>query len=100
VTEFLPVEGYSPTEIHRRLRSVYGEYAINVRSVRLWFLPFKSSDKDAGDWPRSGRPAAAATTETKNRVNVYFVSQLLMQYASISTSFSKLAKDIQLQQSH
>jgi hypothetical protein len=33
VSEFLTAESYSPTEIHRRLRSVYGEDAIDVSSV-------------------------------------------------------------------
>jgi hypothetical protein len=32
VIEFLTVEGLSPTEIHRSMRSVYGEYAIGVSS--------------------------------------------------------------------
>jgi hypothetical protein len=32
VTEFLTAEGYSPIEIHRRLRGVYGEEAIDVSS--------------------------------------------------------------------
>jgi hypothetical protein len=39
----------------------------------------KSSEKNIGNWPRSGRLAKVATTETKNTVDVNFVSQLLMQ---------------------
>jgi hypothetical protein len=45
------------------------EDAIDVSSVRCWVRCFKSSEKDAGDRPRSGRPATAARTETKDKVN-------------------------------
>ena len=33
VIEFLTAEGSRPIEIHRRLRSVYGEDAVDVSSV-------------------------------------------------------------------
>jgi hypothetical protein len=36
VSEFLTAESYSPTEIHTRLRSVYGQEAIYVSSVGHW----------------------------------------------------------------
>ena len=36
VIEFLTLEGSSPVTIHTCLRCVYGEDAIDVRSVRLW----------------------------------------------------------------
>jgi transposase len=69
VIEFLTAEGSSPIEIHRRLRSVYGEDAIDVSSVRHWVRRFKSGEKDIGDRPRSGRPATAATKENKENVD-------------------------------
>jgi hypothetical protein len=41
VTEFLIVEGSSPIEIDRYLRSVYGENAIDVSSFRLGQLLYE-----------------------------------------------------------
>ena len=40
--EFFTVEGYSPIEIHRYLRSVHGD----ASSVRCWV-----SERDSGDEP-------------------------------------------------
>jgi len=42
VSEFLTVESYSPTEIHRRLRSVYGQDATDVSSVGHWQQAYTS----------------------------------------------------------
>ena len=44
--EFLTAEGSSPVEIHRCLRSMFGEVAIDCASVRCWVHNFKSSDKE------------------------------------------------------
>jgi hypothetical protein len=52
----------SQTEIHRLFRSVYGEGAIDVSTVRHWVRGFKSGVKDTGDRPNSDRPAMAATS--------------------------------------
>jgi transposase len=46
---------------------VYGGDAIDVSSVRRWVHRLKSGEKDISDTPGSGRPAAAATTETKDK---------------------------------
>jgi hypothetical protein len=43
---FLTAEGSSPIEIHRRLRSTFGEVAMDCVSVRCWVHYLKSSDKD------------------------------------------------------
>jgi hypothetical protein len=43
--EFRTVEGANPIEIHRRLRSVNGEDAIDVSSVERWVSLFKNSEK-------------------------------------------------------
>jgi hypothetical protein len=49
VTEFLTAEGYSPIEIHRRLKSVYDEAALGVGSDRRWVRRFKSGENYIGD---------------------------------------------------
>ena len=49
---------------------MYGEDAIDVSSVRRWARHFRNGKNDSGDRPRSGRPATAATTETKDAVDV------------------------------
>jgi hypothetical protein len=49
VTEFLTVEGSSPIEICRRLRSMCGEDSIDVSSVRCWVHLFNSGGNNVGD---------------------------------------------------
>lgn len=65
VIEFLTVEYFSPAEIHRSLRSMYGEDSIDagsdagsivVRAVKRTLL--------------TRRPTTAATTESKAKVGV------------------------------
>jgi hypothetical protein len=46
VTEFLTAEGPRLPEIHQCLRSMYGDDAVDVSSVRCWVHCFKSSVKD------------------------------------------------------
>ena len=53
VTEFLTAEGSSPTDIHKRLRSVYGEDDTDVSSVRRRFRRFKSRERDIVDRPHN-----------------------------------------------
>jgi hypothetical protein len=72
VTEFLTVEGSSPIEIRRHLRSLCGEDAIDVSSVRHWVHYFKSGEKDIGDRPHNSQPAQAAMTETKDKLMQLF----------------------------
>jgi histone-lysine N-methyltransferase SETMAR len=67
VIEFLTAESSSPIEIHRRLRSVYVEDAIDVGSDAGSVV--LSGEQDIGDMPCSGRPATAATTENKDKVD-------------------------------
>jgi hypothetical protein len=45
VIEFLTAEGSSPIGNHRLLRSMYGEDAIDVSSVRWWVRWFESREK-------------------------------------------------------
>jgi transposase len=49
---------------------VYGEDAIDVISVRRWVRRFKSSQKDIGERPRSGRPDTAKNMEAEENVDV------------------------------
>jgi len=49
---------------------VYGEDATDVSSDRRWVRRFKNGENDGGDRPRSGRTHTAATTETKDAVDV------------------------------
>ena len=36
VIEFLTTEGFSPIEIHSRMKTVYGEICLDVSTVRRW----------------------------------------------------------------
>ena len=40
VTELLTAEGSGPIEVHRRLRSVCGEDAVEISSVKRWLRRF------------------------------------------------------------
>ena len=44
--EFLIVDGTSPVEIHRCLRSICGENAVDVSSVRCWVGYCMNREKD------------------------------------------------------
>jgi hypothetical protein len=81
VTVFQTAEASSPIEIHRRLRSVYGEDAIDVTSVRHGAHRYKSGGKDISDKPLNGRPALVATTEIRDKVYA-----LIRYDSSITTS--------------
>jgi len=58
VNEFLTLEGSSFITIHTCLRYVYGEDAIDVRTVRLWSVVSKAVERTlmtspaAADQPR------------------------------------------------
>jgi len=58
-----------PPEIHRRLTKVYDDDVIDINSVGRWVRRFKSGEKNIGYRPSRGRPAPAATTETKDKGN-------------------------------
>lgn len=59
---FLTAEGFSLTEIYRRLTGVDGDDAVEVSSFRRWVRRFKSREKEAG-----GRPAAADRPRLRRR---------------------------------
>jgi hypothetical protein len=40
VIEFLTAEEVTPTEIHRRLKAVYGDYAVDRSTVNRWVIKF------------------------------------------------------------
>jgi hypothetical protein len=64
VIEFHTVEGCSMVGIFRCLRSVCGEDALDVSSVRHWVHCFKSSEKDIVDRSCSQQLAVEATCGT------------------------------------
>ena len=54
---FLQAENVKPSEIHRRLVAVYGEYFMNAASVRKWCTMFRNRRTDVHEAERSGRPS-------------------------------------------
>jgi hypothetical protein len=60
VIKFLTSKVFSPIEIHRQLRIMYGEDATNVSSVRCLVRRSKNGEKDVGDRTRSARSVMAA----------------------------------------
>ena len=44
VIEFLTAEKVPPTEIHRRIKAVYGAQCVDVSTVRRWVRRFKDGE--------------------------------------------------------
>ena len=68
VIEFLTVENVTPTEIHRRLKAVYGDDTVDRSTVNRWVLKFRGCEPGKAiivDETRSGRPITA--TDDKHR---------------------------------
>src|SRR5688572_27149477 len=64
VIEFLTAEGVNPTDIHRRLRAVYGDGTIDLSTVNRWVIKFcasKVGKVSIEDEPRTGRPVRPVT---------------------------------------
>jgi saccharopine dehydrogenase-like NADP-dependent oxidoreductase len=47
--EFLTAEEVSPIEIHRHLKSVYGEHTADMSVVGCWVRHFKSGETETAD---------------------------------------------------
>jgi hypothetical protein len=56
VIQFLKAKIVRPAKIHRKIVEVYGEGAINERSVRKWCRLFKDGRTNMQDEERSRRP--------------------------------------------
>lgn len=68
VIEFLTAEKVTPTEIHRRLKDVYGDDAVDRSTVNRWVIKFRDCEPGKAiivDETRSGRPITA--TDDKHR---------------------------------
>uniref|UniRef100_A0A1B6KZ68 Mos1 transposase HTH domain-containing protein n=1 Tax=Graphocephala atropunctata TaxID=36148 RepID=A0A1B6KZ68_9HEMI len=62
VIEFLTAEKVNPTEIYRRLKSVYGDDAVDRSTVYRWVIKFRGCEPGKAiivDGTRSGRPITA-----------------------------------------
>jgi hypothetical protein len=44
VIEFLTAEKVTPTEIHRRLKAVYGDDAVDRSTVNRWVIKFRGCE--------------------------------------------------------
>lgn len=65
VVEILTANKISHTEIHRCLKSVYGEHTVDVSTVRCWFRLFKIGGTAFRDKPQSSRGATEVTADNK-----------------------------------
>jgi DNA-binding MarR family transcriptional regulator len=67
VIEFLLAENETSELIHRRLRKIYGDMAVDKSTVSRWAKRLASSEQGRGtlsDLPRSGRPSTAVMPAT------------------------------------
>ena len=51
VAEFLQAVKVAPLDIHQCLLNVDGDQVVDVRTVRLWVMHFRSDDNDSGALP-------------------------------------------------
>ena len=49
VIEFLTAEGEMPIRIHKRLKNVYEDAAVDVSTVRRWFVAVKKLKDKQGE---------------------------------------------------
>jgi hypothetical protein len=64
IVEFLVAEKESVTNIHRQLKNVYGDNAVDKNTICHWASQIAGSEKsqaELSDTPRSGRPTTAVT---------------------------------------
>jgi hypothetical protein len=72
VIEFLVTEKKSVTNIHGRLKNVYGDNAVDKSTVSRWSSRIAGSMKgqaELSDAPHSGRPTAAVTPALLQRAD-------------------------------
>ena len=72
VIEFLTAEGCSPIEIFYRMKAVYGEMCLDVRTVRRWTRRSREenpSESTVHDQARTGRPLSASDSKHQSRVD-------------------------------
>jgi len=62
--KFLVKMGKNGLEIHQMLQQVYGEYALNERTVLEWVQRFREGREDPKDDARSGRPSTSSGNKT------------------------------------
>jgi hypothetical protein len=91
--EFLSAEGYCPIEIHRGLKSVYGEDATDVSADRRRVYRLKGGENDICERAHSDRSFTAATTETKGKVDARQASSKLRAICADKNSKSSAKQD-------
>lgn len=72
VIEFLTAEKVTPTEIHRHLKAVYGNDAIDRTTVNRWVIKFRGCKPGKAiivDEKRSGRPITVTDDEHRKLVD-------------------------------
>lgn len=60
VIRFFLNEGEKPTNIHARLRNMFGEETLKRTQVYHWISLFKSGRKTVSDLERCGRPTVVS----------------------------------------
>lgn len=69
IIEFLTFENRTPIEIHRRLKSFFGDQSFDVSTVRYWVRMAKQNSMNLTDLPRSGRPKLEQTADLKQKID-------------------------------
>jgi hypothetical protein len=91
VIEFPVVEKESVTKIHRRLKNVYGDNAVDKSTVSRWASRITGSEKgqaELTDAPRSGRPTTAVTPLLLQRADELIRKDRLITTRKLATELS------------
>jgi len=74
----------SAKETHKKLRLVYGDVAVTMKTVYKWFKWFRNGCELAEDEERSGRPSTSKTHENVERVSEMIQSNRWLTIREIS----------------
>ncbi|XKL66243.1 hypothetical protein PGB90_009663 [Kerria lacca] len=74
VIRFLTIENVSVTEIHKRLKSAYGNSVMSIQHVRKWRKLFKSGRVCIEDEERGGKPVSVSTNVLMDKVEALIQS--------------------------
>jgi len=72
--KFLVKLGKNGPKIHQMLQQVFGEYALNEKTVFKWVQHFREGRENPKDDARSGRPSTKSGNENINHVHSLVLS--------------------------
>jgi hypothetical protein len=100
---FLSSEGVKPIEIHRRMKTQYGDACLLLQQVYEWDRKFKNGVSSEADADRQGRPHTVYTAERPERIervitrkmSRYNCSVAMALLTTLGTTYTSTRKCVQ-----